>query len=78
MSVINLGRTTKGNIVFYSSDGMGRDGYITYNDGGFWKDKYIKSKIYIIKKGSEFFVLYFIKQLHFIIIVMEVVVILIY
>jgi len=38
MSVINLGRTTKGNIVFYSSDGMGRDGYITYNDGGFWKD----------------------------------------
>ena len=38
MSVINIGRTTKGNIVFYSSDGMGRDGYITYNDGGFWKD----------------------------------------
>ena len=38
MSVINLGRTTKGNFVFYPSDGMGRDGYITYNDGGFWKD----------------------------------------
>lgn len=37
MSVINLGRTTKTNIVFYSTDGMGRDGYITYNDGGFWK-----------------------------------------
>lgn len=25
-------------MVFYSTDGMGRDGYITYNDGGFWKD----------------------------------------
>jgi hypothetical protein len=37
MSVINLGRTTKTNIVFYSTDGMGRDGYITYNNGGFWK-----------------------------------------
>ena len=44
MSVINLGRTTKTNIAYYHSDGMGRDGYITYNDGGFWKDKYIKSK----------------------------------
>ena len=38
MSIANLGRTTKGNFVLYSSDGLGRDGYITYNDGGFWKD----------------------------------------
>lgn len=38
MSIINLGRTTRTNMVFYSTDGMGRDGYITYNDGGFWKD----------------------------------------
>ena len=38
MSTINLGRTTKSNIVFYSTDGMGRDGYITYNNGGFWKN----------------------------------------
>ena len=38
MSIINLGRTTKSNIVFYSTDGMGRDGYITYNNGGFWKN----------------------------------------
>ena len=38
MSIINLGRTTRTNIVFYSTDGMGRDGYITYNDGGFWKN----------------------------------------
>ena len=38
MSIINLGRTTRTNMVFYSTDGKGRDGYITYNDGGFWKD----------------------------------------
>ena len=37
MSVVNLGRTTKTNIVFYSTDGKGRDGYITYNNAGFWK-----------------------------------------
>ena len=37
MSVVNLGRTTRTNMVFYSTDGNGRDGYITYNDGGFWK-----------------------------------------
>ena len=44
MSVINLGRTTKTNIAFYQSDGMGRDGYITYNNAGFWKDKHLKIK----------------------------------
>ena len=44
MSVINLGRTTKTNIVFYQTDGMGRDGYITYNNGGFWKNRQIKLK----------------------------------
>ena len=44
MSVINLGRTTKTNIVFYQTDGMGRDGYITYNNGGFWKNRHIKAK----------------------------------
>ena len=38
MSVVNLGRTTKTNMVFYSTDGRGRDGYITYNDAGFWKE----------------------------------------
>ena len=38
MSLISLGRTTKSNIVFYSTDGMGRDRYITYNNGGFWKN----------------------------------------
>lgn len=41
MSYVNLGRTSKGNFVLYSNDGMGRDEYISYNDGGFWKD-YIK------------------------------------
>ena len=44
MSVINLNRTTKGSISFYQTDGLGRDGYITYNNGGFWKNKQIKLK----------------------------------
>lgn len=55
MSVINLGRTSKTNITFYQTDGMGRDGYITYNNAGFWKDKYIKSKkAYPHKKFAVF------------------------
>ena len=51
----SLGRTVKTNIILYSTDNKGRDGYITYNDGGFWKDniKPIKLKanypIYINK-----------------------------
>ena len=42
----SLGRTVKTNVVLYSTDNQGRDGYITYNDGGFWKDniKQIKPK----------------------------------
>ena len=48
MSAISnsLGRTVKTNVVLYSTDNQGRDGYITYNDGGFWKDniKQIKPK----------------------------------
>lgn len=32
-----LYRSTKGNYVLYQPDGRGRDGYIMYNDGGFWK-----------------------------------------
>lgn len=41
-----LARTVKTNIVLYSTDNRGRDGYITYNNGGFWKDniKQIKMK----------------------------------
>lgn len=31
-------RTVKTNIVIYPTDGMGRDGYITYNNAGFWKE----------------------------------------
>ena len=55
MSVINLGRTTKTNITFYQTDGMGRDGYITYNNAGFWKDKIIKAKmVYPHKKFAIF------------------------
>lgn len=34
-----LGRTVHyNNFTFYSIDGFGRDGYITYNNGGYWKD----------------------------------------
>lgn len=42
----SLGRTVKTNIILYSTDNQGRDGYITYNNGGFWKDniKQIKLK----------------------------------
>ena len=40
MSAISrsLGRTVKTNIILYKTDNKGRDGYITFNDGGFWKD----------------------------------------
>ena len=31
-------RTVKSNFIFYQTDGFGRDTYITYNNGGFWKD----------------------------------------
>ena len=44
MSVINLGRTFKQSIAFYQTDGMGRDCYITYNNGGFWKSNHIRLK----------------------------------
>lgn len=52
---INLGRTTKSNIVFYKTDGFGRDSYILFNNGGFWKNKQIKlSNIYKPIKKSLF------------------------
>ena len=55
MSVINLGRTSRTNIAYYQTDGMGRDGYISYNNGGFWKDKQISQKSqYIPKKFAIF------------------------
>lgn len=31
-------RTVKTNIILYQTDGFGRDGYIAYNDAGFWKE----------------------------------------
>jgi len=31
-------RTVKTNIIIYPTDGTGRDGYITYNNSGFWKE----------------------------------------
>lgn len=45
MSSANLNRTSKEkNIMFYQADGFGRDGYIIYNNGGFWKNNQIKLK----------------------------------
>jgi hypothetical protein len=35
-------RTVKNNFTFYQHDGLGRDGYISYNNGGFWKDNQVK------------------------------------
>lgn len=32
-------RTVKTNIILYKSNGDGRDGYITHNNGGFWKEE---------------------------------------
>ena len=40
-----LGRTVKTNIILYSTDNRGRDGYITYNNGGFWKDNLKEIKL---------------------------------
>lgn len=31
-------RTVKTNIIIYPTNGMGRDGYIAYNNAGFWKE----------------------------------------
>ena len=40
MSQNIFNRTVKTNIIIYPTDGMGRDGYITYNNAGFWKENY--------------------------------------
>ena len=40
MSQNIFNRTVKTNIILYPTDGMGRDGYITYNNAGFWKENY--------------------------------------
>lgn len=42
---MNLGRTVKTNIILYTTDNMGRDGYITYNNGGFWKENIKQIKL---------------------------------
>lgn len=33
----SLYRTARNKFVLYETDGLGRDGYISYNNGGFWK-----------------------------------------
>ena len=56
MSVINLGRTFKQSIAFYQIDGMGRDCYITYNNGGLVKtfEPLAKQKlIKFLRKNEE-------------------------
>lgn len=45
-------RTVKTNVVLYKADGMGRDGFITYNDAGFWKE-HIKEVKPEIKYGRK-------------------------
>ena len=53
----SLGRTVKTNIILYTTDNKGRDGYITYNNGGFWKDniKQIKLKSNYPRNTNQIF-----------------------
>lgn len=37
-SVGFLHRTNRSSFTLYSTDGLGRDTYISYNNGGFWQD----------------------------------------
>ena len=39
---VNLNRSAKNNIAIYQTDGFGRDSYILFNNGGFWKNRPIK------------------------------------
>jgi hypothetical protein len=39
---MSLYRTQRPRYVLYSTDGLGRDTYISFNNGGFWKDNVAK------------------------------------
>lgn len=54
MSQILTRRTVKTNIIIYPTDGTGRDGYITYNNGGFWKDNIKRFSLSEKYKRSSF------------------------
>ena len=54
MSQILFNRTVKTNIIIYPTDGTGRDGYITFNNGGFWKQNIKRYSLKEKYKRSSF------------------------
>ena len=52
----NLWRTQRPRLPLYQSDGLGRDFYIKYTNGGFWEDQFVLSKKpdYIRPKYNNF------------------------
>ena len=54
MSQILFNRTVKTNIIIYPTDGTGRDGYITFNNAGFWKDNIKRYSLQEKYKRSSF------------------------
>ena len=53
-SQILFNRTVKTNIILYPTDGTGRDGYIYFNSGGFWKDNIKRYSLEEKYKRSSF------------------------
>jgi len=54
MSQILFNRTVKTNIIMYPNDGTGRDVYIYFNNGGFWKDNIKRYQLKEKFKRSSF------------------------
>ena len=54
MSQILFNRTVKTNIIIYPTNGKGRDGYIMYNNAGFWKDNIKRFSLNEKYKRSSF------------------------
>ena len=54
MSQILFNRTVKTNIIIYPTNGTGRDGYIMYNNAGFWKDNLKRFSLKDKYKRSSF------------------------
>jgi hypothetical protein len=54
MSQILFNRTVKTNIIIYPNDGTGRDCYIYFNNGGFWKDNIKRYSLQEKFKRSSF------------------------
>jgi hypothetical protein len=56
-SYASLNRTFSPKMTMYSSDGFGRDNYIKYDNGGYWKDNchtIFKVNKYDVNKYSNF------------------------